>query len=102
MGTSEPEWHPEAIQEAEDARNWYGARSPLAARGFLLELQTPVNAVSEAPARWPRYLHGTRRCLFFHRYPYAIVYLAGPPLFVVAVVHDKRRPGYWRGRIGAA
>ena len=101
MASNELEWHPEAVVEAEEARTWYEARSPLAARGFLLELQSAVNPVLEAPDRWPRFLHGTRRCVFSHRYPYSLVYLLGPPTVVVAVAHDKRRPGYWRARAAA-
>jgi plasmid stabilization system protein ParE len=99
--SSDLRWHPEAVVEAEEARNWYAARSPLAARGFLLELEAAVTAVRDSPERWPKYLHGTRRCLFFHRYPYSLVYLQGSPPELVAVVHDKRRPGFWRRRVGA-
>jgi plasmid stabilization system protein ParE len=101
VASSELEWHPEAIDEAEEARDWYASRSPLAARGFLLELQAAAKAVHESPERWPKHRHGTRRCLFFHRYPYSLVYVLGPPVQVVAVVHDKRRPSYWRKRVGA-
>lgn len=98
MASNEIEWHPGAIVEAEQARDWYAARSPFAARGFLLELQAAVRAVSEAPGRWPKYLHGTRRFLFLHRYPFSLVYLEGPPVQVVAVAHERRRPGYWGER----
>jgi plasmid stabilization system protein ParE len=101
VASSELGWHPGAIVEAEEARDWYELRSPLAARGFLLELQAAVRAVSEAPGRWPDHLHGTRRCLFLHRYPFSLVYVAGPPVQVVAVAHERRRPGYWRERTSA-
>lgn len=53
MATSEPRWHPEAIGDAEGARNWYAERSPLAARAFLLALQEALVAVVDAPERWP-------------------------------------------------
>lgn len=91
-------WHPEALSDAEGARDWYAERSPLAARGFLLELEAAIKAVAEAPERWPVHLHGCRRYLFSHRYPYALVYRTQPAVQIVAVAHLKRRPGFWRSR----
>lgn len=98
MATNDLKWHPDAVAEAEEARDWYAARSPLAARGFLLELESAVNAVCEAPVRWPPYLHGTRRLVFPHRYPFSLVYRPGPPIEIIAVAHSRRRPGFWRRR----
>jgi hypothetical protein len=51
VASSEPLWLEEAIVDAAEARNWYTERNPLAARGFLLELQAAVAAVTEAPDR---------------------------------------------------
>lgn len=98
MASSDLTWHPEALAEAEAARDWYTARSPLAARGFLRELEAAVHGVAEAPERWPQYLHGTRRFVFLRHYPFALVYRLGPPIQVVAVAHTKRRPGFWHWR----
>jgi plasmid stabilization system protein ParE len=98
VATSEPQWLDEAIADAEQAREWYAARSPLAARGFLLELQAALGAVAEAPERWAVDRRGYRRYVFPHRYPYKLVYRPGPPIVIVAIAHDKRRPGYWHRR----
>jgi toxin ParE1/3/4 len=91
-------WHPEAISDAEEARNWYAERSALAARGFLLALEHAVDAVVETPERWPRHRFGCRRYVFPNRYPYILVYRFGLNLEIVAVAHQKRRPDYWRRR----
>ncbi|MBI2994403.1 MAG: hypothetical protein HYY48_09565 [Gammaproteobacteria bacterium] len=53
MASNEPHWHPEAILDAQDARNWYAERSPFAARGFLLPLDDAMAAVLGTPQRWP-------------------------------------------------
>lgn len=98
MASSDLNWHPEALAEAEAARDWYAARSPLAARGFLRELESAGRAVAEAPERWPQYFHGTRRFVFPRHYPFALVYRAGSPVQIVAVAHTKRRPGFWLWR----
>lgn len=100
MASSEPDWHPEAIRDAEEAKRWFAERSPLAAHGFLLALDRAVEAVIEAPDRWPLHRHGCRRYVFPNQYPYSLVYrLHGRShVEVVAVAHHKRRRGYWRRR----
>ncbi|UCC84308.1 MAG: type II toxin-antitoxin system RelE/ParE family toxin [Gemmatimonadota bacterium] len=98
MATSEPRWHPEAVEDAESARDWYAERSPLAARGFLLALREAVAAVAATPERWPVGGHGCRRYVFPTGYPYTLVYRVSTDLEIVAVVHQKRRPGYWAHR----
>jgi toxin ParE1/3/4 len=98
VATSEPRWHPEAIRDAESARNWYAARSPFAARGFLLALDAAVNAVVEAPHRWPQRSHGCRQYFFSSNYPFSLVYRLSAGVEIVAVAHHRRRPTYWAGR----
>lgn len=98
MTTSEPRWHPEAIEDAEGARNWYAERSPLAARAFLLALQGALVAVIDAPERWPLGRHSCRRYVFPTRYPYTLVYRLSPDIEIVAVAHQKRHPNYWTHR----
>ena len=98
MALSEPLWHPAAILDAEAARDWYAERSPFAARGFLLALEEAVNAVMEAPHRWPERAHGCRQYLFTSRYPFSLIYRTSSTIEIVAVAHHRRRPGYWAGR----
>lgn len=63
-------FHPAAVAEVEAAVQWYTERSPDAARAFTAEVNGCVERVGEAPERWPRYVHGTRRYLFPH-FPYS-------------------------------
>lgn len=99
MASSEPRWHPEAIADAEKARDWYAERSAMAARGFLLELSDAVAAVVEAPERWPLGPSGTRRYPLLGRYPFTLVYsLRGERVEIVAVAYHKRRPEFWLSR----
>ena len=77
-------------------------RSPVAAHGFREELRYAVEAVAEAPERWPRYGARARRYVF-PRFPFSLVYwLHGGEVEVVAVAHGKRRPGYWQLRMQGA
>ena len=98
MVSSEPRWHPDAVEDAVAARDWYAERSPFAARGFLLALDAAVAAVMEAPERWPEPSHGCRQYPFQSSYPYWLVYHLSPEVEIVAVAHQRRKPGYWLGR----
>jgi plasmid stabilization system protein ParE len=91
-------FHPEAVEEAQAARQWYLMRSQSAADSFLAELDHGIESISEAPERWPLFKHGTRRYLF-HRFPFQLIYrVMDDRIQVVAVAHGRRRPGYWKSR----
>ena len=98
MALNEVRWHPDAAVDAEEARDWYVVRSPLAARGFLLALEAAISAVVEAPERWPFGKHHCRRYIFQQGYPYSLVYRVSPHVEIVAVAHHKRHPDYWANR----
>jgi len=90
--------HPDAVAESTAAVRWYRERSDAAAVAFLAEIDRAVALIAEAPDRWPKHAHGTRRFLL-RRFPFAVVYRAGTKeIEVVALAHGRRRPGYWKGR----
>jgi len=92
------DFHPRARDEVEEAQSWYEERSLLAAAGFLHELSVAVRRIIEAPNRYPVSLRGTRRILL-ERFPFTIHYqVSENDIVVVAVAHQKRRPGYWADR----
>ncbi len=91
-------FHPEAEQELAEHEAWYRQRSEVAAQGFLLELDHAIAAVAEAPERWPTARRGERRYVF-PRYPFTLLYrIRADHVFITAVAHQSRRPGYWRHR----
>ena len=98
MVSSEALWHPEALEEAERAREWYLERSALAARGFARELARAIAAVEAAPHRWPERRPGCRQYVFPNRYPYTLVYRHDQVVRIIALAHQSRRPEYWRRR----
>lgn len=93
------EFHPDAIEEASEAREWYSAINVALGDAFADELETAIVRASKSPRQWARQLHDTRGVLL-NRFPYLLVYreTAGR-VQVIAVQHLKRRPGYWRTRI---
>lgn len=92
------EFHPSAVREVEDAQAWYEERSLFAASAFLRELSIAVRRLMESPTLYPSAEAGTRRVLL-ERFPYTIYYrVKSHALIIVAVAHQKRRPGYWAAR----
>lgn len=93
------EFHPEALDELERGKVWYDGQRPSLGESFFHEITTAISRIRENPNMWPEYQRGTRRFLV-HRFPFAIIYSqrAGG-LLVIAVMHLKRRPGYWRSRL---
>jgi len=98
VASREIRWHPEALEEAREARDWYASRSLSAARGFLTALENAVKAVVEDPLRWPARAQGCRQFVFPNQYPFTLVFSYQESLRVIAVAHQSRRPGYWKGR----
>ncbi len=91
-------FNPEAAQEVERAVEWYGHRSIIAAEAFVLEVDTAINEILSFPEAWPPYRSEYRRRVL-SRFPFSVVYrIRGDVIEVVAVVHDKKRPGYFEVR----
>jgi toxin ParE1/3/4 len=92
-------FHPEAREDFRDAIRWYRNHSVRAAAEFRATVSQAIRHISEAPARWPEYSYGTRRFVLA-RFPFSIVYLEQLDVVtIVAVAHNKRKPGYWKQRL---
>jgi hypothetical protein len=92
----------EASHEIEHERAWYREQSPRAETMFLRELDRAVEAITEAPERWPNHLSGTRRYVL-RTFPFSLVYLVEESVvLIVALAGERRRPGYWQKRLRAA
>jgi plasmid stabilization system protein ParE len=91
-------FHREADQELIEAREWYDQRSEVAGQAFALEVDLAIRTVLESPLRWPVGRRGERRFVL-DRFPYTILYrVRTDHIFVLAIAHQSRRPGYWRHR----
>ena len=91
--------HPAVITETRAAVDWGRKRSVSAARVFILEIDRAISRVAERPKIWPHYARGTQRYLL-HRFPFFVVYRqTSLRIEIVAIAHDKRKPGYWKERL---
>lgn len=92
-------FHPDARAEVRAARNWYNERSPLSAVAFAHTVNKAIFRISEAPNAFPLAESDTRKFISA-TVPFNIFYRARDnELVIVAVAHQKRRPGYWSSRI---
>ena len=64
-----------------------------------------MDTITAHPEAWPaiaREGEATLRRFVLPRFPYSVIFaVRADELFVIAVAHDKRRPGYWRGRVAS-
>lgn len=91
--------HPEADEEFAAAIRYYSEISPELGVRFYREMERLLREVCEQPERFWKFDPPVRRHLS-DDFPYAVIFLEKPEhIWIVAVMHMKRRPGYWRGRL---
>ncbi len=92
------EFHPEALEEYEHAARFYAERDPVLALEFVASVEDAIARILEGPERWTPLEADIRRCLT-RVFPYGILYAIEPEgIFILAVMHLSREPGYWRSR----
>ncbi len=91
-------FHLAARTELRESQRWYQERSPITATAFGQQVAEAISRIAESPNRYPLAEHGTRRSIL-QRFPFNIFYRVGKTeIVIVAVAHQKRRPGYWKHR----
>ena len=98
MAQAELVFHPEASVEYGEAYAWYLGHDPKAAERFEQEVESAVRYIVKDPHRWPTYDEKHRK-LLLRRFPYVLIYREhANRIWIVAVAHEHRRPGYWKER----
>ena len=91
-------FHPAAQVELEEAAAFYESRLAGLGKFFAAEIERTISIVRQFPESGSALAGGQRRAIVA-RFPYSIVYREqGDAIVIVAVAHQRRRPGYWRGR----
>ena len=92
------EFHAEAAAELFEAKQWYDKQSESLGVRFFNEIDHAIITIQAAPLRWSLYKNDIHR---FHirRFPYSIIYRVNDNrIQIIAVMHQKRRPFYWKQR----
>ena len=94
----------EADAEYREAGRWYEGRRAGLGFEFFDAVDAAIDqivrfpAAGEAVPRVPQDLP-VRRCAVT-RFPYHVVYLeTSDRIRILAIAHDRRKPGYWKGRV---
>ena len=89
---------PLAREELNDAAAFYEASVPGLGEAFLDDVERAIMIIRERPEIGASMGRGFRKAIL-RRFPFILVYVPRDgETEIVAVAHQRRRPGYWRGR----
>jgi hypothetical protein len=85
--------------ELQESVDFYSTRQAGLGEEFAAEVVNTIHRILANPEAWARLSPNTRRCRL-QRFPYGLVYQIQPDgILIVAVMHRRKRPGYWRARL---
>lgn len=92
-------FHPEAALEFKDAIRFYEGRAIGLGVRFASEVRAAIDAIMANPQRW-RILEDDVRRYLVGVFPYLVLYtIESDYVLIIAVMHGKRHPGYWKHRL---
>lgn len=92
------EFHPDAEMELVEAAAYYEARVAGLGQRLGREVDRTTAVLLEHPGIGAAIEPGLRR-FALDRFPYTLIdSVVGDVLYMLAVAHRSRRPGYWRAR----
>ena len=93
-------FRPEADAGLVAAVAYYGKIEEALAERFLQDMKRLVGELSAHPKTFRLFDPPARRHFSF-TFPFAVIYLEQEDhLWIVALMHMKREPGYWKERLG--
>jgi mRNA-degrading endonuclease RelE of RelBE toxin-antitoxin system len=95
------DFHPAARDEFHDAARWYEDGSIFAGDRFTQTMRLAVNAILADPTRYQPTGEGVR-VYRLKKFPFRLYYTFDADtdfVCIYAVMHEKRRPDYWRTRL---
>jgi len=95
------EFHPEAFEEMLESARFYEGRVEGLGRDFLAAVEETTRRIAQFPEAAPTERSGIRKRLVLG-FPFSILYQRQEDvIFITAVMHQHRRPGYWKDRLRA-
>jgi hypothetical protein len=91
-------FHPDANQEAREAAARYEKLRTGLGADFRAEMRATLARIQNNPFAYAAE-SGSFRIAPLHRFPYSLIYEdLSDYIWIAAVAHHKRRPGYWARR----
>ena len=89
------ELHPEAKLEFSESALFYELREPGLGHRFVNEIERGIRLLSSHTEIGQR-INSDLRCLVLDDFPFYLIYKIRPDrIWILAVAHQRRRPGYW-------
>jgi len=91
----------EAEEEMNSSALYYNQQSSGLGLDFLEEIEKSLQLIKKSPERWPYYEENIQK-YNTRRFPFSLYYVFEKDLdkiIIIAVAHQKRKPGYWKQRI---
>ena len=93
------EFHPDAQAEFISAAQFYERQTAGLGLEFIATVHNAYDRLPEFPASRTPFARRIRR-LLVPKFPYGLLYRVEPErIYIIAVMHLHRRPGYWRSRL---
>ena len=92
-------FHPAAAEEYAEAAQYYADIRPELGGRFYDEVERAIGEIRQQPERF-RFFDPPAQRHLCRVFPYAVIFLNEPDrVWIVAVMHGARRPGYWHERL---
>ena len=92
-------FHPEAQDEFASAARFYEDQQHGLGLDFTQSIRRTYERLLESPAAGAPFGRRLRRVLV-PKFPYGLLYrVEADRIYIIAVMHLHRRPGYWRSRL---
>jgi plasmid stabilization system protein ParE len=88
-----------ASEEFSNAVSYYDSQKEGLGDEFADEIWSTISRIVSHPLAWQLLSTRTRRCLT-RRFPYGVIYQArSDSILIIALMHLRRHPESWRGRV---
>jgi toxin ParE1/3/4 len=92
-------FHPLAEREFIAAARFYETRAPGLGTDFIRQVERAMSEIVARPKAGRLFAGNTIRRRLIQRFPFGVVYeIESANISVLAIMHLRRRPGYWQRR----
>lgn len=92
-------FHPEAQSEMSASARYYEEKQVGLGKRFLESVYTAIRRVCLVPSMYQRVVGNVQICNV-ERFPFGVIFREEELYIgIIAVIHYKRRPGYWKDRV---
>jgi len=86
------------LEEVSESANYYEEEVEGLGKAFVGKVQDAVEEIKSNPLMY-RIIKGDNRRHLLTRFPFAVIYrLENQKIYILAVMHLKRKPFYWKNR----